>query len=221
MITKNTYLSSVKTGDEAIITKVLGHGSFRKRITEMGFVKGEKVIVIKNAPLQDPVEYEIMGYKVSLRRSEAELVEVISVEDAASLSEVKFEGTIDENTLKVSALEKGKIINVALVGNPNCGKTTLFNYASGSHERVGNYSGVTVDAKEASLKKNGYTFNIVDLPGTYSITEYSPEELYVRTHIMEKMPDIVINVIDSSNLKRNLFLTTQEYLMLHRLKIYS
>jgi ferrous iron transport protein B len=209
MTTKNTYLSGVKTGDAAIITKVLGHGSFRKRITEMGFVKGEKVIVIKNAPLQDPVEYEIMGYKVSLRRSEAELVEVVSIEDAASLSEVKFEGTIDENTLKVSALEKGKIINVALVGNPNCGKTTLFNYASGSHERVGNYSGVTVDAKEATLKKNGYTFNIVDLPGTYSITEYSPEELYVRTHIMEKMPDIVINVIDSSNLKRNLFLTTQ------------
>jgi ferrous iron transport protein B len=209
MTTNNTYLSDIRTGDEAIITKVLGHGAFRKRITEMGFVKGEKVIVIKNAPLQDPVEYEIMGYKVSLRRSEAELVEVVSIEDAKQLSEVKFEGTIDENTLKVSALEKGKVINVALVGNPNCGKTTLFNYASGSHERVGNYSGVTVDAKEAMLKKDGYTFKIVDLPGTYSITEYSPEELYVRTHIMEKMPDIVINVVDSSNLKRNLFLTTQ------------
>jgi len=209
MTTNNSYLSDIKTGDEAIITKVLGHGAFRKRITEMGFVKGEKVTVIKNAPLQDPVEYEIMGYKVSLRRSEAELVEVISIEDAASLSEIKFEGTIDENTLKVSALKKGKVINVALVGNPNCGKTTLFNYASGSHERVGNYSGVTVDAKEAELKKEDYTFKIVDLPGTYSITEYSPEELYVRTHIMDKMPDIVINVIDSSNLKRNLFLTTQ------------
>jgi len=209
MTNNNIYLSDIKTGDEAIITKVLGHGAFRKRITEMGFVKGEKVIVVKNAPLQDPVEYEIMGYKVSLRRSEAELVEVVSVEEAANLSGIKFEGTIDEDTLKVSALEKGKVINVALVGNPNCGKTTLFNNASGSHERVGNYSGVTVDAKEAILKKDGYTFKIVDLPGTYSITEYSPEELYVRTHIMEKMPDIVINVVDSSNLKRNLFLTTQ------------
>lgn len=209
MIDNNTYLSDIKTGNEAIITKVLGHGAFRKRITEMGFVKGERVRVIKNAPLQDPVEYEIMGYNVSLRRSEAELVEVVSAEDAASLSEIKFEGTIDEEILKVSALEKGKVINVALVGNPNCGKTTFFNYASGSHERVGNYSGVTVDAKEAFLKKDGYTFKIVDLPGTYSITEYSPEELYVRTHIMEKMPDIVINVVDSSNLKRNLFLTTQ------------
>src|ERR1035437_9342303 len=209
MTNNNIYLSDIKTGDEAIITKVLGHGAFRKRITEMGFVKGEKVIVIKNAPLQDPVEYEIMGYKVSLRRSEAELVEVVSVEDAKHLSEVKFEGTIDENTLKVSVLEKGKVINVALVGNPNCGKTTLFNHASGSHERVGNYSGVTVDAKEATLKKDGYLFNIVDLPGTYSITEYSPEELYVRMHITEKMPDIVVNVIDSSNLVRNMFLTTQ------------
>jgi ferrous iron transport protein B len=209
MITNNSYLSDIKTGDEAIITKVLGHGAFRKRITEMGFVKGKKVRVIKNAPLQDPVEYEIMGYNVSLRRSEARLVEVISVEDAATLSQVKFEGTIDEETLKVSALEKGKIINVALVGNPNCGKTTLFNYASGSHERVGNYSGVTVDAKEAVLKKDGYLFKIVDLPGTYSLTEYSPEELYVRTHITEKMPDIVVNVLDASNLERNLFLTTQ------------
>jgi ferrous iron transport protein B len=209
MITNNTYLSDIKTGDEAIITKVLGHGAFRKRITEMGFVKGKKVRVIKNAPFQDPVEYEIMGYNVSLRRSEAELVEVVSIEEAANLSEIKFEGTIDEDTLKVSALEKGKVINVALVGNPNCGKTTLFNFASGSHERVGNYSGVTVDAKEAIMKKDGYIFKIVDLPGTYSITEYSPEELYVRMHITEKMPDIVVNVVDSSNLVRNLFLTTQ------------
>ncbi len=208
-MTNNTNLSNIKTGDEAIITKVLGHGAFRKRITEMGFVKGKKVKVIKNAPLQDPVEYEIMGYYVSLRRSEAELVEVVSIEDAATLSQVKFEGTIDEEKLKISAIEKGKVINVALVGNPNCGKTTLFNYASGSHERVGNYSGVTVDAKEAEMKKDGYLFKIVDLPGTYSLTEFSPEELYVRTHITDKMPDIVVNVVDASNLERNLFLTTQ------------
>ena len=205
---QHTYLSDVKTGDTAIITKVLGRGAFRKRITEMGFVKGKEVTVIKSAPLLDPIEYEIMGYKVSLRRSEAELVEVLTANDE-SLLPVDFNGTIDEERLKISALEKGKVINVALVGNPNCGKTTLFNYASGSHERVGNYSGVTVDAKTARFKQDGYTFNIVDLPGTYSITEYSPEELYVRTQILEKMPDIVINVVDASNLERNLFLTTQ------------
>lgn len=205
----NTYLSDIATGQEAIITKVLGHGAFRKRITEMGFVKGKKVRVIKNAPLQDPVEYEIMGYYVSLRRTEAELVEVVSVEEAHNLSSIDFNGVIDEEKLKITAIKKGKVINVALVGNPNCGKTTLFNHASGSHERVGNYSGVTVDAKEASLKRNDYLFNIVDLPGTYSITEYSPEELYVRTHIIDNKPDIVINVVDASNLERNLFLTTQ------------
>jgi ferrous iron transport protein B len=205
----NKKLSDLKTGEEAIITKVLGRGAFRKRITEMGFVKGKKVLVVKSAPLLDPIEYEIMGYKISLRRSEAELVEILTPDNDTEIFESDFIGTIDEETLKISALEKGKVINVALVGNPNCGKTTLYNFASGSHERVGNYSGVTVDAKEAKFKQQGYTFEIFDLPGTYSITEYSPEELYVRTHILEKMPDIVINVVDASNLERNLFLTTQ------------
>ncbi len=209
MSKKTNYLSEVETGGEAYITKVLGHGAFRKRITEMGFVKGKKVKVVKNAPLMDPVEYEILGYNVSLRRSEAQLIEVVSAADYKKGDDPTFNGVIDEEKLKRSALEKGKKINVALVGNPNCGKTTLFNYASGSHERVGNYSGVTVDAKEAKVKKQDYTFRLVDLPGTYSITEYSPEELYVRKHIIENKPDIIINVVDASNLERNLFLTTQ------------
>lgn len=209
MSKKTCFLSDITTGEEAVITKVLGHGAFRKRITEMGFVNGKKVRVIKNAPLMDPVEYEIMGYNVSLRRSEASLIEVVPVALYIKQSESSFNGVIDEEKLKRSALKRGKTINVALVGNPNCGKTTLFNFASGSHERVGNYSGVTVDAKEAKVKKQDYTFRIVDLPGTYSITEYSPEELYVRKHIIEKHPDIVINVVDASNLERNLFLTTQ------------
>lgn len=210
MTNENQYLSDLKTGEEAIITKVLGRGAFRKRITEMGFIRGKKVRVIKSAPLQDPVEYEIMGYRVSLRRSEAELVEVVTHKTPDDSNEKEGYAILtDEESLNQSAIEKGKIVNVALVGNPNCGKTTLFNFASGSHERVGNYSGVTVDAKEARFKHKGYTFKIVDLPGTYSITEYSPEELYVRKHIMEKMPDIVINVVDAANLERNLFLTTQ------------
>jgi len=202
-------LSDLKTGETGIITKVVGHGAFRKRITEMGFVKGKKVKVIKNAPLQDPVEYEIMDYKVSLRRTEAQLVEVIAADKTNFIEDVKFEGTIDEETLKLTAGEKSRTINVALVGNPNSGKTTLYNFASGSHERVGNYGGVTVDAREATFKQSSYTFKIVDLPGTYSITEYTPEELFVRTHITEKNPDIIVNVIDASNLERNLYLTTQ------------
>lgn len=205
---KSKSLADLSDGNRGVIIRVLGQGAFRKRISEMGFVKGQVVKVIKNAPMKDPVEYEIMGYKVSLRRSEAELIEVVSPEEAKEMA-VNYEGTIDENRQKVSAETKGKTISLALVGNPNCGKTTLFNYASGSKERVGNYAGVTIDAKEARFHQNDYTFLISDLPGTYSITEYSPEELYVRNHIAEKRPDIVVNVLDSSNLERNLFLTTQ------------
>ncbi len=206
---KSVRLADLPTGSRGVIVHVLGQGAFRKRISEMGFVKGQQVKVIKNAPMKDPVEYEIMGYKVSLRRSEADLIEVISPSAAKQMTAIKFEGTIDEHTLKASGEEKGKIITVALVGNPNCGKTTLFNYASGSKERVGNYAGVTIDAKEAHFKQSSYTFQISDLPGTYSITEYSPEELYVRNHIAENRPDVVVNVVDASNLERNLFLTTQ------------
>jgi ferrous iron transport protein B len=204
-----TRLSEVPTGGKAIIVKIKGYGAFRKRITEMGFVKGQSVRVIKNAPLKDPVEYEIMGYNVSLRRSEANLLEVVSLENSQTIPMPKFLGTTDNHSLKETVQEKSKTINIAFVGNPNSGKTTLFNYASGSKEHVGNYSGVTIEAKEAQFKRNGYTFIVSDLPGTYSITAYTPEELYVRRHITENFPDIVVNVVDSSNLERNLFLTTQ------------
>ena len=207
---KKIYLSELRNGEIGAIVNVSGHGAFRKRITEMGFVKGKKVKVIKNAPLLDPVEYEILGYNISLRRSEAALVEVEPVHGADDQPvQSAFGGTFGDGTMKTSAHTSGKQINVAFVGNPNCGKTTLYNYASGSHERVGNYSGVTIDAKEAIIRQGGYTLKITDLPGTYSITEYTPEELYVRAHIINNKPDIVVNVIDSSNLERNLFLTTQ------------
>lgn len=202
-------LSEVKNKDTVIITKVLGHGSFRKRITEMGFVKGKEVTVIKNAPFNGPIEYKILDYNITLRKTEANLIEVIGQEDASLNVTQNFEGVIDYENLKVSAKEKERTINIALVGNPNCGKTTLFNFISGSKEHVGNYSGVTVDSKKATFSENGYNFNIFDLPGTYSLTAYSPEEIYVRRFIMEETPDIVINVLDSSNLERNLFLTTQ------------
>ncbi|MDP2115162.1 MAG: FeoB small GTPase domain-containing protein, partial [Bacteroidota bacterium] len=202
-------LSEVKNKETVIITKVLGHGSFRKRITEMGFVKGKEVTVIKNAPFNGPIEYKILDYNITLRRTEANLIEVVSQTDALSQFTQNYEGVIDLEKLKVSVKEKETTINIALVGNPNCGKTTLFNFLSGSKEHVGNYSGVTVDAKKATFTQNGYNFNIFDLPGTYSLTAYSPEEIYVRNFIMNETPDIVINVIDSSNLERNLFLTTQ------------
>jgi ferrous iron transport protein B len=202
-------LSEVKNKETVIITKVLGHGSFRKRITEMGFVKGKEVTVIKNAPFNGPTEYKILDYNITLRKTEANLIEVVSGVEATEKISLNFEGVIDYKNLKVSAKEKERTINIALVGNPNCGKTTLFNFISGSKEHVGNYSGVTIDAKKASFTKDEYSFNIYDLPGTYSLTAYSPEEIYVRRFIMEETPDIVINVVDSSNLERNLFLTTQ------------
>jgi len=207
-------LSELKNGESGYIVKVLGHGGFRKRIVEMGFIRGKEVKVLLNAPLQDPVKYKIMGYEVSLRRAEASRIEVVA--DRKKINEDLTEGPItidahDDCLDEVQAETRKQIhtVNVALVGNPNCGKTSLFNFASGAHERVGNYSGVTVDAKEGYAEYNGYYFNIVDLPGTYSLSAYSPEELYVRKQISEKMPDVIINVIDSSNIERNLYLTTQ------------
>ena len=175
----------------------------------MGFVKGKEVTVIKNAPFNGPIEYKILDYNITLRRTEANLIEVVSQAEAADFVTQNFEGVIDFESLKISAKEKEHTINIALIGNPNCGKTTLFNFLSGSKEHVGNYSGVTIDAKKATFTNSDYNFNIFDLPGTYSLTAYSPEEIYVRNFIMDETPDIVINVIDSSNLERNLFLTTQ------------
>ena len=191
-------LSELKTSEQGVITKVFGHGSFRNRITEMGFVRGKAVKVIKNAPLLDPIEYEIMGYRIALRKSEAELIEV-TVENVFGLRADTATPHSETSRLNRFLHEAGKTINVALVGNPNCGKTSLFNTASGSHERVGNYSGVTVDAKEAHFRQDGYTIRLFDLPGTYSITKYTPEELYVRAHLLNEMPDVVVNVVDASN----------------------
>ena len=207
-------LSELKTGEKGVIVKVLGHGGFRKRIVEMGFVKGKTVEVLLNAPLRDPIKYQIMGYEISLRHQEAEMIEVIS-EEEAKLMQNPYHGSLTEDEQlteeQLAEVAKGKrrIINVALVGNPNCGKTSLFNIASGAHEHVGNYSGVTVDAKAGFFSFQGYHFRITDLPGTYSLSAYSPEEIYVRKHIIDETPDLIINVVDASNLERNLYLTTQ------------
>lgn len=216
-------LSELKTGERGVIVKVMGHGGFRKRIVEMGFIRGKIVTVLLNAPLQDPVKYQIMGYEISLRHTEAAMIEIIPADKAQKLEEEEAkklgmtnisqteddDPQLTDEMLHKAAIEKSHTINIALIGNPNCGKTTLFNFVSGAHERVGNYSGVTVDAKEGHAEFNGYNFNIVDLPGTYSLSAYSPEELYVRKQIVEKTPDVIINVIDASNIERNLYLTTQ------------
>ena len=195
------------------MVRVAGHGAFRKRIIEMGFIKGVTVETVLNAPLRDPIKYRIMNFEVSLRRADANKVEIVS-EAEAEREIVNHKDYVPIEAPNCDALhhiaeERAKTINVALVGNPNCGKTSIFNIAAHAHERVGNYSGVTVDEKVGTFEYGGYTFHLVDLPGTYSLSAYSPEELYVRKHIIEKSPDIILNVVDGSNLERNLYLTTQ------------
>ena len=203
-------LSELKTGETAIIVKILGHGAFRKRVIEMGFVKGRSITAVLSAPLRDPIKYSLMGYEVSLRRSEARLIEVLPVKDADKLPDMTHLNVVnDGDEVAREYTGQSHTINIALIGNPNCGKTTLFNIASGAHEHVGNYSGVTVAAKQGSFSYGGYDFNIVDLPGTYSLSAYSPEELYVRRYLKEEMPDVIVNVAVASNLERNLYLTTE------------
>ncbi len=200
-------LSELQAQESGIILKVRGQGAFRKRVTEMGFIKGQPVTVIRNAPLQDPVEYSVMGYNVSLRRSEASLIEVEPGKKPSG--EHVYAQTLESDPPFSNSPEPGKTINIALIGNPNCGKTSIFNQASRSYEHVGNYGGVTVETKVARVEYQGYTFNIYDLPGTYSLTSYSPEEIYVRNFLTESLPDVVVNVVDATNLERNLYLTTQ------------
>ena len=207
-------LSDLKSGQEAVIVKILGHGAFRKRVMEMGFVKGRKITAILSAPLRDPVKYRLMGYEVSLRRSEASMIEVIPYDESEDTERPSSEGrleTTEEADRRQRERYEGErhIINIALIGNPNCGKTSLFNIASGAQEHVGNYSGVTVDAKSGVFRHGGYTFNITDLPGTYSLSAYSPEERYVRKYLRDNSPDVIVNVVDGSNLERNLYLTTE------------
>ena len=206
-------LSDLQPGQSCIITQILGHGAFRKRVMEMGFVRGRELKVLLHAPLQDPVKYAIMGYEVSLRRSEARMIEVIPLRHVndASHNEVHSHQTDEHDSEREfpARVAGEKVINVALIGNPNCGKTSLFNNVSGAHEHVGNYAGVTVAAKEGSMKYKGYRLNIVDLPGTYSLSAYSPEELYVMRYLKEETPDVLVNVVVASNLERNLYLTTE------------
>ena len=164
-------LSELKTGESGVIVKVHGHGGFRKRVIEMGFIKGKKVEVLLNAPLHDPVKYKLMGYEVSLRHQEADMIEVVTEEEVRQQEQEPASSAFliedhQDDFLQHIAMKERRTINVALVGNPNCGKTSLFNYASGAHGHVGNYSGVTVDATEAHASFFGYEFNLTDLPGT-------------------------------------------------------
>lgn len=203
-------LADLEPGQTGVVTKILGHGAFRKRVMEMGFVRGREVKVILNAPLQDPVKYSLMGYEVSLRRAEAQLIAVETLDEWDQHEEKSLHiHSITDSGEDQTSVRKDRIINIALIGNPNCGKTSIFNIVSGAHEHVGNYAGVTVGAKEGSMFYKGYRFNVVDLPGTYSLSAYSPEELYVMRYLKNETPDVIVNVVVASNLERNLYLTTE------------
>lgn len=201
-------LSELKTGESATVLKVLGHGGFRRRIIELGFVRGAKVEVVLNAPLKDPIEYHLLGYNISLRRADAEMIVVVTNEEAAA-THYEEVNTSDSEQIEAEINRRKKHINIALVGNPNSGKTSIYNHITGEHEHVGNYSGVTVDAKSTVCRYKGYELHITDLPGTYALSAYTPEELYVRRHLVSHTPDVVLNVVCASNLERNLYLTTE------------
>ena len=203
-------LSELKTGEECVVVKILGHGAFRKRVIEMGFVRGRVVKVLLDAPLKDPVKYELLGYAVSLRRAEADMIEVVKIDDVMDTHpDTPRTDTHHAGSHHIEADRESRIINVALIGNPNCGKTSLYNDISGAKEHVGNYGGVTVDIKSTTFNFKGYTIKLTDLPGTYSLAAYSPEELYVRKFLREKTPDVILNIVDATNLERNLYLTTE------------
>lgn len=202
-------LSELKPGEKGIIIKIHGHGAFRKRVMEMGFVHGREVTMILNAPLQDPIKFSLMGYEVSLRRAESELIEICSTNEWEQDDDSQKQSESRKINDNADISRRDRIINVALIGNPNCGKTSIFNFVSGAHEHVGNYAGVTVGAKEGTMTYKGYKFNVVDLPGTYSQSAYSPEELYVMRYLREETPDVIINVVVASNLERNMYLTTE------------
>lgn len=206
-------LVDLQPGETGVITKIHGHGAFRKRVMEMGFVRGREVKCVLNAPLSDPVKYALMDYEVSLRRNEASMIEIMPLEDwnehEADAEKAEKKATAMHDEEAAHAVRHDKIINVALLGNPNCGKTSLFNMVSGANEHVGNYAGVTVDAKSGHLNYKGYRINIVDLPGTYSLSAYSPEEQYVVRYLRQETPDVMVNVIVASNLERNLYMTTE------------
>ncbi len=223
-------LAELHTGERGFITKVKGRGVFRRRIMDMGFIHGKEVTVIKSAPFKDPIEYQILGYNVALRHAEAELIEVVPAadfgvrdgvpaftgmkgKDSPAKSGLAAEGPASAGMTKESGSSESVLlpfnIEVALVGNPNCGKTSIFNLASNSREHTGNYAGVTIEAKIAEIEIDRQSFQLTDLPGTYSLSAVSPDELFVRDQLLLEHPDVVINVIDASNLERNLYLTTQ------------
>ena len=212
-------LKELEIGKSAVINNVGGEGALRQHFLDMGMIPGAEVTVVKLAPMGDPMELQIHGYELTLRLAEAAQIEIEeikersqkhkrieSVKDSAHPGlgeEGKYHSKEDENPLP-----DGTMLTYALVGNQNCGKTTLFNQLTGSNQHVGNFPGVTVDRKSGSIK--GYpNTEVTDLPGIYSMSPYSSEEIVSRNFVLDEKPKAIINILDATNIERNLYLTMQ------------
>lgn len=212
-------LRQLETGKTAIIDSVGGTGALRQHLLDMGLIPGERVKIVKYAPMGDPMELLIHGYELTIRIKDAENIEVTPVEDVDEINPGKRlrkkiphpglgEGGIFHDKSEEQELPADTVITFALAGNQNCGKTTVFNRLTGSNQHVGNFPGVTVDRKDGVIKGHPNTL-ITDLPGIYSLSPYSTEEMVTREFILNERPKGIINVVDASNIVRNLYLTMQ------------
>lgn len=212
-------LKELKKGSSAVITKVGGDGALRQHFLDMGVIPGAEVTVVKLAPLGDPMELQIHGYELTLRLADAERIDIEPIKERSNKhsridriypkghpglgEEGKYHSKANENPLP-----EGTQLTYALVGNQNCGKTTLFNQLTGSNQHVGNFPGVTVDRKDGTIKGHSDTL-VTDLPGVYSMSPYSCEEIVSRNFVLEEKPKAIINIVDATNIERNLYLTMQ------------
>lgn len=203
-------LSQMNIGDKGIVRAVKATGEIRRRLLDMGLFTGIRFRVIRIAPLGDPIVIKVRGFDLSLRLEEASQIRVEKIGHTGDgIPMREYKNLYSPVPIAERRTSTSKNIRVALLGNPNSGKTSLFNQIVGAHQKVGNFTGVTVEKYEGILQYKGYTIEVTDLPGTYSLTAYSPEEIVTRNFILEEKPDIVIDVVAGSNLERNLYLTTQ------------
>ena len=212
-------LRELKIGESAVVTQLGGEGALRQHFLDMGMIPGAEVTVQKMAPMGDPMELKIHGYELTLRLADAEKIQVekISEKREHPLPEKKHfkrehpglgEGGKYHEKSSEHPLPDGTVLTYALVGNQNCGKTTLFNQLTGSNQHVGNFPGVTVDRKDGAIKGHPETL-VTDLPGIYSMSPYSSEEIVSRNFVLNEMPKAIINIVDATNIERNLYLTMQ------------
>ena len=212
-------IKDMKTGQTATILKVGGEAALRQHFLDMGLIQGAEVTVIKYAPMGDPVELRIHGYELTIRLADAAQIEVSTVHDneKQEKTDIRFiktehpglgEGGRFHDKETENPLPDDVTLTFALVGNQNCGKTTLFNVLTGSNQHIGNFPGVTVDRKDGVIKGHPDTL-ITDLPGIYSMSPYSSEEIVTRQFLLNDKPKGIINILDATNIERNLYLTMQ------------